>query len=842
MVAWGVHKLIVRAFGNWKLLKHYFRRRRRTLDFASVRIKRCIMRAWTQFHRNECDSRVIAEKDENTKILMSDVEKKQLEIDQLRQVCVHEHVDLISSLRADLAGRAEAAAILREELETSKRDIEQRDSDAAALLMENQELHTRVHALQSDALQLHDVVAQRDSLTRDLALLQAELDASLDYAAEMQRSLEAREADNIELKSRLDAQQLIFRDLALQSTQSQSTASRLQAQLDASQEELRENANVVSSLRAEVECYKLQKAELDASLDYAAEMQRSLEAREADNIELKSRLDAQQLIFRDLALQSTQSQSTASRLQAQLDASQEELRENANVVSSLRAELNKCDSRVSDLSLQVDAGKQLQLQLEDTISSLRAQLATSKGLRAPNVRHSHQRHASHGIVDAAAPENYDLLVVLADQLDKATEQSLRARQHCLHLLNLLRSRSSVSCALNAWNFHLMSQKINGLRWRAMARSLNSHARSRAFAALNAKVTSDRLRCIQEQTHALKQQLLEFMQDDQSLHDGGDNVETVLQRELFLCQQQRDAALAECDCACEAAAVAKSENFKTSELLLVHQLQVSNLMEELEQQKQNVLQLSMSHDALKLQLDKASAALVSQDQVMACNAELQRMVASAEAVSADTSSLLEGVQRQLQAALAEADASAAAKVVANQTYEAALRQLEQNTSIQSKQKERIQELSKSLSEANLELQSVQNGQSHSSQEVSDLKRSLAASVVHAGQLQETLDSLQSRAFQHESDLAAATRELCAKEEYIRVLLESLESSGKERQRLKLQVMLLLWWCDSTISFAYDHSGKQLLHEHNTREGTAGSSVCPHLSIRSSADYRYLQCII
>lgn len=755
MVAWGVHKLIVRAFGNWKLLKHYFLRRRRTLDFASVRTKRCIMRAWTQFHRNECDSRVMAEKDENAKILMSDVEKKQLEIDQLRQVCAHEHVDLISSLRADLAGRAETAAILREELETSKRDIEQRDSDAAALLMENQELHTRVHALQSDALQLHDVVAQRDSLTRDLALLQAELDASIDYAAEMQRSLEAREADNIELKSRLDAQQLIFRDLALQSTQSQSTASRLQAQLDASQEELRENASVVSSLRAE---------------------------------------------------------------------------------------LNKCDSRVSDLSLQVDAGKQLQLQLEDTISSLRAQLATSKGLRAPNVRHSHQRHAAHGIVDAAAPENYDLLVVLADQVDKATSQSLRARQHCLHLLNLLRSRSSVSYALNAWNFHLMSQKINGLRWRAMARSLNSHARSRAFAALNAKVTSDRLRSIQEQTHALKQQLLEFMQDDQSLHDGGNNVETVLQRELFLCQQQRDAALAECDCACEAAAASKSENFKTSELLLVHQLQVSNLMEELEQQKQNVLQLSMSHDALKLQLDKASAALVSQDQVMACNAELQRMVASAEAVSADTSSLLEGVQRQLQAALAEADASAAAKVVATQTYEAALRQLEQNTSIQSKQKERIQELSKSLSEANLELQSVQNGQSHSSQEVSDLKRSLAASVVHAGQLQETLDSLQSRAFQHESDLAAATRELCAKEEYIRVLLESLESSGKERQRLKLQVMLLLWRCDSTISFAYDHSGKQLLHEHNTREGSAGSSVCPYLSIRSSADYRYLQCII
>ena len=115
MVAWGVHRLIVRAFGNWKLLKHYFLRRRRTLDCASVRTKRCIMRAWTQFHRNECDSRVMAEKDENAKILMSDVEKKQLEIDQLRQVCVHEHVDLISSLRADLAGRAETAALLREE-------------------------------------------------------------------------------------------------------------------------------------------------------------------------------------------------------------------------------------------------------------------------------------------------------------------------------------------------------------------------------------------------------------------------------------------------------------------------------------------------------------------------------------------------------------------------------------------------------------------------------------------------------------------------------------------------------------------------------------------------------
>jgi chromosome segregation ATPase len=251
---------------------------------------------------------------------------------------------------------------------------------------------------------------------------------------------------------------------------------------------------------------------------------------------------------------------------------------------------------------------------------------------------------------------------------------------------------------------------------------------------------------------------------------------------------------------------------------------------------------MSHDALKLQLDKASAAVVSHDQVIACNSELQRMVASAEGVSADTSSLLEGVQRQLQAALADAEVSAAAKVVANQTCEAALRQLEQNTSILSKQKEHIQELSNSLSEAKLELQFVQNGQSHSSQEVSDLKRSLAASVVHAGQLQETLHTLQSRAFQHESDLAAATRELCAKEEYIRVLLESLELSGKERQRLMLQVLLLLRRCDSTISFAYDHSGKQLLHRHNTREGTAGSSVCLDFSIRSGADNRYLQCII
>ena len=143
MLAWGFHKLIVRAFCNWKLLKHYRRHRRRTLDFASVRTKRCIMHAWRQFHRHERDSRIIAEMDEIAKILMSDVEKKQLEIDQLRQICVHEHVDQLASLRADLASRAQTAAILREELETSKRDIEQRDSDAAALLMQNQELGTR---------------------------------------------------------------------------------------------------------------------------------------------------------------------------------------------------------------------------------------------------------------------------------------------------------------------------------------------------------------------------------------------------------------------------------------------------------------------------------------------------------------------------------------------------------------------------------------------------------------------------------------------------------------------------------------------------------------------------
>jgi chromosome segregation ATPase len=312
---------------------------------------------------------------------------------------------------------------------------------------------------------------------------------------------------------------------------------------------------------------------------------------------------------------------------------------------------------------------------------------------------------------------------------------------------------------------------------------------RSHAALIAQITSDRLQRIQQQTHSLKRQLLEFIQEDESQLESEHVVADDLQQQLSLCQQERDNALAECECACEAAAKANSEYVITSELLLTHKLQVTSLMDELECRRQQLVQLSSSHDALKRQFDKASAALVSHQQVAACNNELQHMVASAEAVSADTSSALETTQRQLQAAMDEAEFAVAAKNASDHTCEAALRQLEQSAKIQSKLKERILELTKSLSELKLELQSIRNEQGHSSQDATDLRRSLSAAVLEVGQLTAALDSTQFKAMQQDAALLAANRELALKEDSILVILNSLETAGKERQRLQLQALFL-----------------------------------------------------
>jgi hypothetical protein len=212
------------------------------------------------------------------------------------------------------------------------------------------------------------------------------------------------------------------------------------------------------------------------------------------------------------------------------------------------------------------------------------------------------------------------------------------------------------------------------------------------------------------------------------------------------------------------------------------------MRELEQERQKVFHLSSMRDALQAELDQTCAALVSQQQLAACNSELHRMVASAEAVSVDTSSVLETVQHQLRAALSDAECSAAAKSNADRTCEAALRQLEQSTSIQMKQKERILELTSSLNETKSELQSILHRNNHTSQEVLDLKRSLASSVLQIADLQEASDKLRSKLMSQDATIVASTQELSVKEEYIRALQKTLESLGKERRKLQLQVLL------------------------------------------------------
>ena len=116
-------------------------------------------------------------------------------------------------------------ASLRDQIESSKyenerlaHNVEERDQDLASLRLADQELQCAV----ADSQQLlQSAVSERDSLLRNKTSLQAELDASIDYAAEIQRSLAARDAEIDELKSRLDAQQWIFRDVAMSSSQSQ---------------------------------------------------------------------------------------------------------------------------------------------------------------------------------------------------------------------------------------------------------------------------------------------------------------------------------------------------------------------------------------------------------------------------------------------------------------------------------------------------------------------------------------------------------------------------------------------------------------------------------------------
>jgi hypothetical protein len=353
-------------------------------------------------------------------------------------------------------------------------------------------------------------------------------------------------------------------------------------------------------------------------------------------------------------------------------------------------------------------------------------------------------------------------------------------------------------AFGAWNFHCFSKKLHLMRWCLLADKLSAKKRSRSFTALTTQLTSDRLSRIQEQTLALKNQLLEFMEEDESRLEH-ENIEQIeLRQQLVTCRQERDSALIECEFACEAAAAAKSENIKSAELMLTYRLQISHLTDELECYRQQCLQVNILHDDMKLQCDQATASLVCQQQILTCNSELQRMVASADAVAAGTSTALESVQCKLQAALAEAELLTAAKVAADATCEAVLRQLEQSSSIQSQQKESIRELSNSLSGTKLELHSVLSEHDRTLQEILELKRSLSASILQIGQLTDALEANQTQAMQRDAAFTSLTRELSSKDEYIRVLMESLESSGKERQRLKMQVQFC-FFLDSVSKF-------------------------------------------
>ncbi len=687
-----------------------------------------------QAELNVCQEQLRANEDKLS-LARLDAEKKQMEIVQLQvriDSCDHDRSDQLESLSSlqvellksqneneSLQSRIKAADCekqkhdelvesMRVEMEGKKgqldrliRVVEERDNDLAALQVANQDLHSQVESVRVESMQLlNSTISERDSLSIKTAEIQAEFEASIEYATELQRSLTEREAEVVELKSRLDAQQLIFRDVALQSSQSQSAASRLQAQLDVCMQECRDRDSLVASLKAEIEESK---------------------------------------------------------------------------------------SNAANHALQVETEKYRRLQDEGIISALTAEdtlLRKSKEPISDDDCISH--HPKKRTIAGSGTENYDLMVVLASQVDNLTGSLQRSRLNSLSLLVKLRYWSYLSALFASWKTFYVSLKVNRMKWQTLTCNLCFRARSRTYAAMTGKFTSDRLRRIQEQTHELKKQLLEFMQENENSFECNDHEQSDLQQQLAVCRNERDRALTECEHACEIAAKAKAEYFQASELLLNHQLQVTHLMNELEREKQQLIVISNSREALRAEFDEMSATLVAHQQVMACNSELQRMVVSAEAVSLDYSLVIENAQNQVRAALADSERSASAKTAADRSCEAALRQLEQSTNVQVKQKERILELTTSLNEAKTELQHVLQTKDVASQEVLDLKRSLSSSILQIGQLQEALDNLQDKARLQDMAVVATTRELSAKEEYIRVLLQTLESSGKERQRLEFQV--------------------------------------------------------
>jgi chromosome segregation ATPase len=742
------HTLAQKAFNGWKFTsscRHFFDRMSTVACMrVHIRVTRSHFQAWKEAKQSELFSRTISELSGRTKELQSELdecqtrlsacevkassfqqeaEKKQNEISQLwlrvqtSDQDESKHHDMLSSLRSELHRSQKEVELLKEQAELCERHQRQQNDIISDLTADIGRRQTHISSLQAQ-LSTCEVQQQNQSLAEKS--LREEIEASVDYATEIQRSLDVCVAENAELKSRLDAQQLIFRDLALQSSQAESAVSRLQAQLDSCHEERRERESLISTLTAEIASNKSHQAEVDASIDYATEIQRSLDVCVAENAELKSRLDAQQLIFRDLALQSSQAESAVSRLQAQLDSCHEERREREIEIR------NSASATSTELLIQSQGDRNRQ-QLEDQIASLNAELSNLKTLYEPKHDSdgiaSRHLHASVIQFGTSVADSEDLVVVLAGEVDKLNANSRRARLIMLRLLRAYHTRASIFRAFRIWNIHLVAQKIHKMQWRALVSSICFKTRSRLFHSLTTKLTSDRLLRVQQQTRALKNQLIEFMQENESGLECDNCEKEYLQQELDSCRQERDSALTKLENACKAAATAESENIKLSELLLTHQLQISHLTDEVERQRQHILQLGSSRDGLRAQLDETTAALVSQQKLVTCNSELQRMIASADAATADTSTVLESVKLQLQAALAEGEVLAEAKVVADRKCEAAFRQLEQSTSMQSKQKDHIQELSNSLSKTKFELQSILNEQDRKSQEVEDLKRSL-----------------------------------------------------------------------------------------------------------------------
>jgi hypothetical protein len=687
--------------------------------------------------------------------------------------------DRTNRLSEDLEACKHQLRLREDEWALSQEAAENHRVDNAHLRQQLEMLKQDKQFLTEQCSVLNDEV---HSMRREIVLHQDRavfLDEELGRHQRLQDSLDGSLGIKLDEINRLKAELDVS---LLENTQNEERLSSLMTELHSKNQEiqnLQSSAGELHSRVRNIDAVEFKSAslqqELDASIEYAAELQQSLTAREHQISELQSRLDAQQLIFRDLALQSSQWQSNASRLQLQLDACQSAQHERESVVVSLRAELESHKLKLveldASLALKADQEQQRQLHAEHLISASNEELELLRKVKAPGINPKHSDAIS--IVSkssSAATSNYDLLVVLAGQVDQLTASSQRTRGQAIRLLSLLRSRNCVSSAWNSWWSTVCLQRCRALRWQIVSWSLCLKVRSRSYATLIGEIMSGRFERIQQQTCLLKSQLLQLMQEDACPTDSEGLGQSLLQNQLDLCQQQRDTALAECDAACEAAASAKSEFMKCSQLVQSYKMQVESLMEERDRQREEFMQLNRVHAALIVEYEKAAATLISNQHVVACNLELQRILASQEMSRAENATALEKTQQQLQVALNEVELSKFAKSSADGSCQAALEHLEQSVIVQSKQKERISQLTKLLNEMSAALQFSYGGTAQS-RDFEDLKRSLAATVRQCEEL--ALSSHSLRLSAHSADPTSPAN--CSAENTIHIMQREREPS-------------------------------------------------------------------